>query len=296
MGRRGANLERRLHRVWVLSVVSRRFGEHRRPSVLWRPHCVRRRWRRARKLVFVVIGVPLRQIVSRKWKWEDTLARAERNLLEAVVARGILMAAVVDEEDEALYGGGAGGGEAPGGDVGLGGGAAVAEEAALEDEAAAGGKEGEEGEGAASDDEDDGVDVIIDQDDLQTPGRPGAAMAWGGAALVRLSAPLPLLCARSACAALLCAPPTEGVATGSPTASTCAKAWRSNWANRRRQRRATRARRRAQRRRALSIPLSTTLPRWRTSPGANRAQISRTGSTTASTKRHGRRTARNRWS
>ena len=234
-------------------------------------------------------------IVSRKWKLEASSGGRTENSLEDVVARGILMAAVVDEEEEALYGGGAGGGEASGGDVGLGGGAAVAEEAALEDEAAAGGKEGEEGEGAASDDEDDGVDVIIDQEDLQTPGRPGAAMAWGGAALVRLSAPLPLLCARSTCAAP-CATPTECVATGSPTASTCAKAWRSNWVNRRRPRRATRARQRAQRRRALSIPLSTTFPRWRTSPGANRAQISPTGSTTASTKRHGRRTARSRWS
>jgi hypothetical protein len=94
--------------------------------------------------------------------------------------------ATVDDEDEALYGGGTAVGEATEGDVGLGGDTAVAEEAALEDEAApAKAGEGAEGGGEeGSDDEDDGVDVIIDQEDLQTPGRPGGAGMWGGAALV----------------------------------------------------------------------------------------------------------------
>jgi len=94
------------------------------------------------------------------------------------------MAAVEDDDDDALYGSGAAVGEAGGGDVGLGGNAAVAEEAALEDEGA--GAKAEEGGEAGADeeeeDEDDGVDVIIDQEDLQTPGRPGGAGAWGGAA------------------------------------------------------------------------------------------------------------------
>lgn len=94
------------------------------------------------------------------------------------------MAAVEpDDDDEALYGGAAAGGEAGGGDVGLGGDAAVAEEAALEDEGA-GGKGEEGGDDGEDEDEDDGVDVIIDQEDLQTPGRPGGAGVWGGAALV----------------------------------------------------------------------------------------------------------------
>jgi hypothetical protein len=89
------------------------------------------------------------------------------------------------DDDEELYGV-AGGAE--GGDVGLGGGGelAASEEAALEDEAAdpKGGAGGEGGDGE-DDDEDDGVDVIIDQEDLQTPGRPTGAAMWGsGSALV----------------------------------------------------------------------------------------------------------------
>ena len=88
--------------------------------------------------------------------------------------------AEVDDDDAALYGDGAAEGKAVGGDVGLGSDAAVAEEALLEDEAAGikgGGEEEEE-------DEDDGVDVIIDQEDLQTPGRPTAGGVWGGPAMV----------------------------------------------------------------------------------------------------------------
>jgi hypothetical protein len=89
--------------------------------------------------------------------------------------------AAVEDEDAALYGAAAG--EEVTADVGLGGDTAVAEEAALEDEGA--GAKGEEGGDNEDEDEDDGVDVIIDQDDLQTPGRPGGgAGMWGGAALV----------------------------------------------------------------------------------------------------------------
>ena len=91
--------------------------------------------------------------------------------------------AEVDDDDAALYGDGAAEGKAVGGDVGLGGDAAVAEEALLEDEAA-GIKGGEGGGEEEEEDEDDGVDVIIDQEDLQTPGRPTAGGVWGGAAMV----------------------------------------------------------------------------------------------------------------
>lgn len=98
------------------------------------------------------------------------------------------MAALEDDDDAALYGGAAAG-ETAAADAGLGSNEAVAEEAALEDEGA--GAKGEEG--GEDEDEDDGVDVIIDQEDLQTPGRPGAAGLWGGAALVRAPAPTPVL-------------------------------------------------------------------------------------------------------
>jgi hypothetical protein len=91
--------------------------------------------------------------------------------------------AEVDDDDAALYGDGAAEGKAVGGDVGLGGDAAVAEEALLEDEAA-GIKGGEGGGEEEEEDEDDGVDVIIDQEDLQTPGRPTAGGVWGGPAMV----------------------------------------------------------------------------------------------------------------
>ena len=93
------------------------------------------------------------------------------------------------DDDEELYGVAGG---AAGGDMGLGGGGdlAASEEAALEDEAAdpKGGAGGEGGDGE-DDDEDDGVDVIIDQEDLQTPGRPAGAAMWGGGSA--LVGPLP---------------------------------------------------------------------------------------------------------
>lgn len=110
-------------------------------------------------------------------------------------------AAAADADEDALYGGGPAVGGARDGDVGLGGDAAVAEEAALEDEGAgAKGKEGGEGGGEEEEEEeDDGVDVIIDQEDLQTPGRPGGTGAWGGAAAMVS----PRCCAGSMCRPLL---------------------------------------------------------------------------------------------
>ena len=211
-----------------------------------------------------------------------------------------------DDDDEALYGGAAVGGEAGAGDVGLGGDAAVAEEAALEDEGA-GGKGEEAGEGAGEDggedeDEDDGVDVIIDQEDLQTPGRPGGAGVWGGAALVSrcccaarcLRRPLvPTFFARVQ-RVLLAA---DVRAPGSPTANTCAKVWKSSWESKRQPRRGRRAlvtsRAPVPRFRTLS---NLIFRQWKTSPGANLGPILVTGSTMASMRRHGKPTARSRWS
>lgn len=97
----------------------------------------------------------------------------------------------MDEEDEALYGS-AGADESSNVAIGMGGadGGADGEEELAIDMGGEGEEEG--GEDGDGDGDDDGVDVIIDQDDLVTSPRAGAAGGWGGGVQVcyRLLIPL----------------------------------------------------------------------------------------------------------